>query len=142
MPIGAELDGQREIGQCLADAPVTRFQNDDAFRLQLPCMVLHFGRKAAAVPLVIKRGVHNLPTPGALLITEMAHGGKEQCEPQSMLRNVAGFFRDLHLQDDILRLVEPVERRRMTVELITQHDDEMADLVRYRHGVAPPAPSH
>src|SRR5579863_219758 len=130
MPIVAELDRQREIGQLCADSPVAWLQDDDALGLQLPCMALQLSPEAAAVRLVVQRTVDNLAPLRTLLIPEMAHGGKEQGKPPPMLWNVTGFLFDLHLQDGIPRLVESVEGCGLIVELVTQYDDEMANPVR------------
>src|SRR5262244_3943499 len=75
-----------------------------------------------------------MPALGELLIAKMAHRGKEQCQPTPMLRDVAGFFLDLHLQHDIACLIETVECRGLIVKLITQYGDKVACLAPGRHG--------
>ena len=52
----------------------------------------------------------------------------------AMLGDVAGLFIRLDLKNDILRRFKSIECGGLTVELISQHDNEMTHLGRRRHG--------
>src|SRR6202000_18287 len=57
---------------------------------------------------------------------EMTHAGEEVSQPQGVLPNVVRLVPHLHHHDGVTIAIETVECRRLAVELVAQHDDQMA----------------
>ena len=69
----------------------------------------------------------------------MPHRGEEEGEAPLVLRHVGGFLAHLHHQHGILRRVEPVEGGAVAVELIAQHQHELAQPLPFRNDASPAA---
>ena len=123
----AQLDGECERAQQVAQAPVAGLQEDQAFGREGGVMAGEFAGEAAGVGGVIQRGVVDDAAGGALRIAEVTHGGEEIGDAQAVLGDGAGFLAQLRLQDGVLGGVEAVERGGRAVELVAEHDDEVAD---------------
>ncbi len=63
----------------------------------------------------------------ALRLGKMAHGGEEHHEALPVLRDVGGLFHRLGQQDHVSRRIKTVEHRGFRVQLVSQHQDQIAD---------------
>ena len=113
---------------CLQHAPVAGRCQHQPGRAQAFDVVLQLQLQAAAIVCSVQRRVMQRTPSGAQRLREVAHGGKEHHRARLARPDVRGFLGHLGHPDGIARGVEPVERRGVQVELVAQHDDQVAQL--------------
>src|ERR1700761_3517550 len=88
-------------------------------------MPLYLAGEIVGVIGIVELAVEHMTARRALLVAEMAHGGKEIGQTALVLGNVGRLMPDLHHQHGVTRRIEPIERGRCAIELIAQDQNQM-----------------
>ena len=130
VPVGAHLERdaqpRRRGFERGAHAVIARFGHHDPLRAHGARAALEFARERAGVRGVVERTVvHGVPARGKR-VAQVAHRGEEQHQALRVLRDARGLLVDLAHQHGVAPRIEAVEARGVRIELVTEHDDEIA----------------
>ena len=91
------------------------------------CVAPDLGGKRLRVVRIVKTGV--LDAHGAVgeFNGEVAHGREEECGPLAVAGDVGGFLGGFHHQDSVALGVEIAQGGGVVVELIAEHDRQLAN---------------
>ena len=95
--------------QRLQNTMIARVNGDEALRLQRAQPARDLGIEASPVVIVVQGDVMNPHALPAQMVTEVAHGGKEQHQALAVLTHVAGLVGHLHHQHRVGVAVEIIE---------------------------------
>ena len=126
-------DLQRDIGlrghpsQRLQHPPVAGRRHQEGRRFQPHDIDGQLIGERATTFRVVERGVVDHTPGGAHLGRTVAHGGQENGGALLAAPDVCGFLGDLSHPHRIEERIEPVESARLEVELVAEHDHQIAD---------------
>ncbi|MGY4309925.1 hypothetical protein ACVIJ6_007168 [Bradyrhizobium sp. USDA 4369] len=124
--VGAQLDALRQLAELLAHPKLAGLQHDRRLGLQRRLMAGDLAVERAGIGRIVQLHIADRAAAVFELGAEVPHRREEIGDSHLVLRDIGRLLGDLHLQHDILRRIEAVERSRIGVELVAQHDDEMS----------------
>ena len=131
VPVGADLERDLRRSGCLCqrllDPPVARFGHDELHRSLCGDALHQLAGKGAGVLGVVEGTVPYSATEGPLRLPEVPHRAQKEDDARLGRPDMRRFLGDLGHPDRILGRIEVIEDRGGGIELIPEHEDEMAE---------------
>ena len=143
MPVGPHLEREaerlRRRLERAPDPPVARLGRHQPHRTQLGHRARQLARQRPGVVRRVELGVAHRPARRPPRVAKMAHRGEKERRARLARPHVLGLLRHLRHPDRVARRIGAVERRRIRVQLVAEHQHQIAHRAAHAsRSVAPP----